>query len=79
MGDGWDGDGNNERTNADDVELEAALQQLLLNLRSDAVETDMGLGEDGVGGLLCLGHRGSCAVVYVRVWECWDDRVGRSS
>jgi hypothetical protein len=68
------------RTNADDVELEAALQQLLLDLRSDAVETDVGLGEDGVGGL-CLGHCGSFAGAvysYVRVRECWDDRFGGS-
>lgn len=28
-------------TNADNVELETALQQLLLNLRCDAVKTDM--------------------------------------
>jgi hypothetical protein len=34
-------------TDADDVELEAALQQLLLNLRRDAVEADMALGVDG--------------------------------
>lgn len=37
-------------TNADDVELETTLQQLLLNLRSDAVETDVALGEDGGRG-----------------------------
>lgn len=36
-------------TNANDVELEAALQQLALNLRCDAVETDMALGVDGRG------------------------------
>lgn len=36
-------------TNADDVELETTLQELLLNLRSDAVETDMALGVNGVG------------------------------
>ena len=28
-------------TNADDIELETALQEFLLNLRSDAVKTDM--------------------------------------
>jgi hypothetical protein len=61
----WDGEMG--RTNADDVELEAALQQLLLDLRSDAVETDMGLGEDGVGGL-CLGHCGSFAVLSTRMF-----------
>ena len=36
-------------TNADDVELETALQELALNLGGDAVETDMAVGEDGVG------------------------------
>ena len=35
------------RTNANDVKLETTLQQLLLNLRSNAVETDMALGDDG--------------------------------
>jgi hypothetical protein len=30
--------------------LETALQELLLNLRSDAVETDMALRIDSVGG-----------------------------
>ena len=33
-------------TNADDIELKAALEQLLLNLGGDAVETDVALGED---------------------------------
>lgn len=32
------------RTDADDVELEAALQELALNLAGDAVETDVALG-----------------------------------
>lgn len=31
-------------TNTDDVELEAALQELALDLRSDAVEPNMALG-----------------------------------
>lgn len=39
-----------KRTNADDIELETTLQELLLNLRSDAVETDMALGKDGSRG-----------------------------
>ena len=43
-----------ERTNADDVELEAALQQLLLDLAGDAVETDVRLGEHGA--LRLRGH-----------------------
>ena len=42
-------------TNADNVELKAALQELLLDLGSDAVETDVALGEDTLGGLRCLG------------------------
>ena len=37
------------RTNADDIELETALQELALNLRRDAVETDMAVGVDGGG------------------------------
>lgn len=37
-------------TNADNVELETALQELALDLRRDAVETDMALGENGGGG-----------------------------
>ena len=40
-------------TNADDVELETALQQLALNLRGDAVEPDVASGEDSIG---LLGH-----------------------
>jgi len=34
---------------ADDIELEAALEELLLDLVGDAVETDVALGEDGRG------------------------------
>lgn len=45
-------------TNADDIELEATLQKLLLDLRSDAVETDMASGED----CLSLGHCDVCIV-----------------
>lgn len=36
-------------TNTDNVELETTLQELLLNLRGDAVETDMTLGVNSVG------------------------------
>lgn len=48
-------------TNADDVELEASLEQLALNLGGDAVETDMAIGVDGLSGhgvvvmVVCLG------------------------
>lgn len=35
-------------THADDIELKAALEQLLLNLCGDAVETDVALGEDAL-------------------------------
>ena len=41
------------RTNDDDVELEAALQELVLNLLRDGVETDVGVRTDlfsGSGG-----------------------------
>lgn len=40
----------------DDIELKAALEELLLNLLGDAVETDVALGEDG----LCLLRVCSC-------------------
>lgn len=35
------------RTDANDIELEPALQQLLFDLRSDAVETDVAFGVHG--------------------------------
>lgn len=37
-------------TNANNVELESTLQQLALNLRRDAVETDMAARRDGRWG-----------------------------
>ena len=37
-----------ELTDADDVELEATLDKLLLDLLGDAVETDIALGVDGL-------------------------------
>lgn len=39
---------HSSRTNTDDIELKAALQQLLLNLGGDAVEADVALGEDAL-------------------------------
>lgn len=45
-------------TNTDNIELEAALQELLLDLGGDAVETDVALGEDALC-LLSLGLLGS--------------------
>jgi hypothetical protein len=45
-------------TNADDIELETALQKLLLNLLCDAVESDMTSGEDGIPLRHCCGHDG---------------------
>ena len=44
------------RTNADDIELKAAFQQLLLDLVRDAVETDVVFGEDALH--LLRVHRG---------------------
>lgn len=41
------------RTNTDDVELEATLQELALDLAGDAVETDVALGVDGRRGSGC--------------------------
>ena len=46
-------------TDADDIELKAALQELLLNLRSDAVEADVTSGEDCVSLRHCHGHTGA--------------------
>ena len=46
-------------TDANDVELKATLQELSLNLRGDAVETDMGLGIDGAR--LSRGRRSGCS------------------
>lgn len=48
-----------EHTNTNDVELKASLQQLLFDLRRDAVETDMVLGEDRLR-LLCLSSGCHC-------------------
>lgn len=49
-------------TNADNVELKAALQELLLDLGGDAVETDVALGEDALRhlrlGCSDVGHGG---------------------
>ena len=42
-------------SNADNIELEAALQELLLDLGGDAVETDVALGEDALRRLWLLG------------------------
>lgn len=42
-------------TNANNIELEAALQELLLDLGGDAVETDVALGEDALRRLWLLG------------------------
>lgn len=42
------------RTNANNVELETTFQQLLLDLRSNAVETDVALREDGIRGSHCV-------------------------
>lgn len=39
-----------EPTDANDVELEASLQELALDLRGDGVETHVGVREDGRGG-----------------------------
>jgi hypothetical protein len=44
-------------TNADNIELEAPLDALLLNLLGDAVESDIAVREDGLG-LVCGSHCG---------------------
>lgn len=45
-----------EHTNADDIELKAAFEQLLLDLVGDAVEPDVALREHGLLGRLRI-HR----------------------
>lgn len=60
-------------TDANDIELETTLQELTLNLRCDAVETDMALGEDGGrGGHLDgeLGFRGGQEGSEKVVYRC---------
>ena len=49
-------------TDADDVELKATLQQLLLDLVGDAVEADVALGEDG-GTLRAHGRGSHCSLL----------------
>ncbi len=46
-----DGNQTDKRTNADDIELEATLQEFPLDLRGDAVKTDVALRVDR-----CCGH-----------------------
>lgn len=61
------------RTDTHHIELEATLEQLLLDLRRDTVETDMAAREDRIlrrGGCACSGsHRGyeSRSVLGVKV------------
>ena len=45
-------------TDADDIELETALQELLLDLLGDAVKANMTSWEDGVPLRHCHGHSG---------------------
>jgi hypothetical protein len=46
-------------TDTDDIELEASLQQLLLDLLSNAVETDMAPGKDRIALVHRHGHGGT--------------------
>lgn len=48
--------GGREHTNTDDIELEASLEQLLLNLLGDAVETNVASREDSIPLGHCHGH-----------------------
>lgn len=45
-------------TDTHNIELETTLQELLLDLRGDAVETDMAAREDGARGSCDSGCRG---------------------
>lgn len=47
------------RTNTDDVELETSLEELLLDLLGDAVETNMASREDSVSLIHCRSHIGT--------------------
>jgi len=58
-------------TNAHHIELETALQQLPLNLRSDTVEADMAARKDGRGGNRRGSSRGHRE-------ESWNSGSGRS-
>jgi hypothetical protein len=62
-------------TNADDIELEAPLDALLLNLLGDAVETDIAVRKDRLG-LVGGGHCGWCGP-RGRVYEVEEDAGGR--
>jgi hypothetical protein len=70
--------GSSKLTNADDVELEAPLDALLLNLLGDAVEADIAVREDG----LCLVGGGHCGRLdprgrMRRGRECCGGGIGR--
>lgn len=52
------GIGRCTHTNTDDIELKAALEQLLLDLGGDAVEADEALGEHALGQLRVHRRRG---------------------
>lgn len=60
-----------DRTNTDDIELETALQELLLNLRGNAVETDVALRCDRGLGVSVNGCH-VCPSVVVRSRACAD-------
>jgi hypothetical protein len=45
------------RTDADDIELEASLQEFAFNLSGDAVEADVALGNHGVRAVRHDGRR----------------------
>lgn len=51
-------EGRGGRTDADDIELETALEQLALDLLRDAVETDVALRIHALRRLLLLMHGG---------------------
>lgn len=66
-------------TNTDDIELEAALEELLLDLLGDAVETDVAFGEDGgclLRGCSGGGHCG-CAGASVGTRKLERGKEGR--
>jgi hypothetical protein len=62
-------------TNANNIELETALQELLLDLGGDAVETDVALGKDTLCGL-SLGLLGSGVGHVGGIWGCFNGVSG---
>ena len=65
-------------TDANDIELEASLQQLLLNLLGDAVETNVASGKDSIALRHCHSHLCDLTQRLIeRMTDAKDERRGR--